>query len=423
MVVTALHIQQSKGMIEFHFGVFVLLALLLYYRDWIPVVAAAATIAVHHFLFYYLQTQGSPIYVVPDASVGWWIIFVHAGYVIVETAVVIWMSYDLRKDYITSAELTSTTKAMMDKDRINLTKRTSGNSDVLMMFNDFTQSINSLVDDVINQSTELRRTSKQIVGVTDNVKAHSDSQQTQTDYIATAVEEMTASAAGVSENADDAANAAKDAQSSAQLCQNSSTDTEKSIMQLEQLIADAADKIASLDNETTQIGTVLDVIRGIAEQTNLLALNAAIEAARAGEQGRGFAVVADEVRSLAQRTQQSTEEIDSMIEALQKGSSSAVQAIESSRTLVDTCVQYTRKTMEQIQQVNLAIDAINQMNQAIATSSSEQSTASNDISSHLSGIVVAGQQTSEEIDRANHIADELLELAEKMDEICHKFES
>lgn len=422
MVMTALHIHQSHGMIEFHFGVFVLLALLLYYRTWEPVVVAAATIAVHHFLFFYLQSSGSSLWILPNTDNAW-IILLHAAYVVVETGVVVWMSIDLKKDFETTAELKCTIENILNDEVIDLSHRTSGGSELMQRFDGYTATVSGLVSQVANNVDELHESSRSLTEVTDVVTEQSTKQQQQTDMIASAVEEMTASAREVSENAGQAASEANAAHENSQACKNSSAQIELNIRQLEQQILSASETIGSLDNETNQIGKLLDVIRGIAEQTNLLALNAAIEAARAGDQGRGFAVVADEVRSLAQRTQSSTSEIDEMINSLQKGSLSAVQAIESSKGLVETCVDSTHKNVELMEAVSQSISQINSMNQLIAHSSSEQSSVSNEVSSNLSVIVESGNMMTEKIKRASQSADELENIASALSTIRSRFKA
>ncbi|MDX1453050.1 MAG: methyl-accepting chemotaxis protein [Oleiphilaceae bacterium] len=421
MVMTALHIQQSQGMIEFHFGVFVLLALLLYYRDWIPVVVAAAVIAVHHVLFYYLQTQGSELRVLPDRDNAWWIIFVHAAYVVVETSIVVWMAHDLRKEFVITSELQQATEHILQGEKIDLSYRTSGDSELLARFDAYTATVASLVNEVSDNTQLLHETSGDLVVVTDTVKQQSSSQREQTDMISSAVEEMTASAKEVAGNASDAAKAADEANRYALDCKRSSEDSENSIRNLEKQVMKAASTISSLDDETKQIGTLLDVIRDIADQTNLLALNAAIEAARAGEQGRGFAVVADEVRTLAQRTQQSTEEIDRMIVNLQNGSKSAVGAIEDSRQLVEEAVGHTKRNLALMVEVTAAVENIDAMNQLIASSAQEQSTVTSEISNNIAMIVESSHTMAEQIAESAEDAQKLEALACQLDILRARF--
>lgn len=423
MVMTSLHIQQSHGMLEYHFGVFVLIALLLYYRDWVPVVAAAATIALHHISFYFLQNGGSGVWLLPTTESGFDIVLLHATYVVVETAVIVWMSIDLKKEYLASSELSSTAQEITHGDYIDLSIRTSGSSELLQDFDRYTESVSELVTQVSTNSESVHLTTEQLVTISTNLQKLASAQQQQTDMIASAVEELTASASEVSANAAQAAEAAEQAYQNSQACRESSTTTENDILNLDQQIASASKTIASLDQETSEIGTLLNVIRGIAEQTNLLALNAAIEAARAGEQGRGFAVVADEVRSLAMRTQQATEQINNMIESLQKGSGTAVTAIESSQNLVRTCVENTHNSLALIEQVEQAINQINEMNQFIAGSANEQSTVTQDISRNLSEIVHSTADITHHIGNSQSMISDLEHNAKQLESVRARFKS
>ena len=423
MVMTSLHIQQSHGMLEFHFGVFVLIALLLYYRDWVPVVAAAATIAVHHISFYFLQNSGSGVWLLPNTENGFNIVLLHAVYVVVESAVIVWMSIDLKKEYMASSELSATTRKITHGDQIDLSIRTSGDTELLQDFDRYTEAVFELVSQVANNSESVHMTTEQLVTISANLQALATTQQQQTDMIASAVEELTASASEVSANAAQAADAAEQAYANSQACRQSSTTTENDILSLDKQIASASATIASLDQETSEIGSLLNVIRGIAEQTNLLALNAAIEAARAGEQGRGFAVVADEVRSLAMRTQQATEQINAMIESLQKGSGTAVHAIETSQSLVRTCVENTHHSLELIEQVEQAINQINEMNQFIAGSANEQSTVTAEISRNLSEIVHSTADMNDHIGNSKAMVSDLDHNAKQLESVRGRFKS
>lgn len=423
MVMTSLHIQQAHGMLEFHFGVFVLLALLLYYRDWVPVVAAAVTIAVHHLSFFFIQANDGGVWLLPSAENGFNIVLLHAVYVVVETAVVVWMSLDLKKEFLASSELSSTARNITRGDQIDLSIRTSGRTELLQDFDVYTESVNELVSRVASNSESVHITAEQLVTISNNLQTLSSTQQQQTDMIASAVEELTASASEVAANAGQAADAAEKAYQNSQACRQSSTTTENDILSLDNQIASAAETIASLDEETTEIGSLLNVIRGIAEQTNLLALNAAIEAARAGEQGRGFAVVADEVRSLAMRTQQATEQINNMIESLQKGSSTAVTAIQASQGLVKTCVDNTHNSLELIEQVEQAINQINEMNQFISTSANEQSTVTAEISQNLSEIVHSASDMNTQIGSSKQMIGDLDHNAKQLESIKSRFKT
>ena len=199
------------------------------------------------------------------------------------------------------------------------------------------------------------------------------------------------------------------------------TATISGIREVSDEVDKAAGVVRQLQEESESIGTVLDVIRGIAEQTNLLALNAAIEAARAGEQGRGFAVVADEVRSLASRTQESTLEINQMIDGIQKGARNAVAAMESGCTHVDSCVQQAEKTGSALDVIAAVVETISNMNIQIASATEEQSSVSEEINRNVVNISDSSeknaalsaqtQKTMEDLTRfANHMRSLVLQF-------------
>jgi methyl-accepting chemotaxis protein len=421
MVMTALHIHQAHGMIEMHFGVFVLLAVLLYYRDWLPIVTAAAVIAVHHLFFFYLQTQGVGLWLLATIENGWWVVFLHAGYVVAESALLIWLSLDLKNDAKQSTEIMQLTDEIIQHDQLNLTLRSTGSTSLLKRFDGFTAEVEQLAKQVGEVAHQLHDDGMLLAKVTHQMNDAAQQQQRETDMIATAVEEMSAAINEVSHNASAAAESASQVDQSAAEATKVSLKTQQAMRHLALQVDEAAQTILSLNEQSTNIGSVLDVIRGIAEQTNLLALNAAIEAARAGEQGRGFAVVADEVRTLAQRTQQSTQEIDRMIESLQKGSASAVQAIESSRNNAEACVGNTDESLQLMEQVSAAIRDINQMNAMIATAASQQTSVIGEVTHNVSNILNASTQAARDSSAAAQSGASLTRLSDQLSGLTKRF--
>ncbi|WP_455234585.1 methyl-accepting chemotaxis protein, partial [Thiogranum longum] len=227
-----------------------------------------------------------------------------------------------------------------------------------------------------------------------NIRVHE--QQSQTDQVATAMHEMSATVQEVARNAAFAAQGTVEARQSTEEGRGVVNETISSIREVATGVEQAAQVINELHSNAADISMIVDVIRGIAEQTNLLALNAAIEAARAGEQGRGFAVVADEVRTLAQRTQQSTQEIQNMVERLQEGASQAVDVMQQGTEKTESSVQRATEAGKALEDIANVIGKINDMNTQIAAASEEQSAVAEEINSNIAKINELGQNTADE---------------------------
>lgn len=421
MVMAALHIHQSHGMIEFHFGVFVLLALLLFYRDWVPVVCGAVTIAIHHISFFYLQQSGVGVWILANDNLGFSIILIHAGYVVVETVVLAYMCFQLNKEATQSAEMMNVISNAVSGEKIDISGRTSGATELLAQYNVYAEGVELLVRQVGHAIEQLSRNGSSLKSVIVNINDSSNRQFNESDMVASSVEEMTAAIAGVSSNADIAAGSAVKASDSILNCKTINEKASRDIQSMSTVILEAVNTIERLNKNTESISQVIDVIRGVAEQTNLLALNAAIEAARAGEQGRGFAVVADEVRSLAQRTQEATTEINTMITELQKESISAVEVIQRSNTHVDSCVDNIEKSLELVTIVNTVISEINDMSTLIATSAVEQLAVTKEIGENITSIVNIGQSVVQESRVASEASDELQEISSSLSNLSGNF--
>ncbi len=287
-------------------------------------------------------------------------------------------------------------------------------SELARGFNLFAAKMHEMVSKLTEITGHLAQASQRLTVVTEETQLGVERQSKQTDQVATAVNEMSATGGEVAKNAQSAADAAKDADNAANSGRKVVGETIDSIDALAGEVDKAANVIDNLAKDSEQIGGVLDVIRGIAEQTNLLALNAAIEAARAGEQGRGFAVVADEVRTLASRTQQSTAEIQEMIERLQSGAKDAVKVMDVSRDKANTTVEQAAKAGSSLEKINTAVETINERNTQIASAAQQQSQVAEEVNqnvveiSEVTDLTAAGaQQTASASNELNDLADQL----------------
>lgn len=290
-----------------------------------------------------------------------------------------------------------------------------------LYFNSFLDKIHNAISSVNNASKQLSASAKELSSITDTTKGSIDNQQIETEQVATAINEMAATVSEVARSATDAAGATHDADEQATEGKKIVTLSIEYIHVLVDDIEEASNVINLLRTDSENIGSVLDVIQGIAEQTNLLALNAAIEAARAGEQGRGFAVVADEVRTLASRTQESTTEIKSIIDNIQIGAEKAVSAMEKGRQQVQQSVEKTTEAGSSLELITEAVAKINMMNTQIASAAEEQNAVAEEINININKISDHTAQTASGAQTTQMASTELESISSQLDELMTHF--
>ena len=417
MVMAALHIQQSHGMVEMHFSVFVLLAFLLYYRDWLPIVCAAVLIAAHHVGFFILQQQGVAVELMVEGS-GWPVLLVHAAYVVAETLVLLVLAHSGALEAAAGEDLRRTSERLLGNGTtIDLAYRSPSRSNLAGRFNHFIGLLDRLVSRVVAASDELRGTSHSLSESTGQLSCAGENLVDISQRMGDAVEQLSQAVGCVSSGAEQAAEMAHDADADAGAGVSALAETQKCIRALADDMQLGSESILALAADTQQIGQVLDVIRAVAEQTNLLALNAAIEAARAGEAGRGFAVVADEVRQLAQRTQQATGEIQSMIAKLQAGAERSVAVMQRSQDEVTVCVEHTERTVVLLDRVHCSVEAI----KSIGASTRSQLATADEVERLIALARTIATDTAQGAADVAEESQRLEQLAGNLGELCTNF--
>lgn len=319
-------------------------------------------------------------------------------------------------------------RAVMDqvrtKEDLTLRASVSGRDEVSSMadnFNRLLEDFQTIIREVLGSTDRLSTASEELSSITDQTSVAMREQLLETDQVATAVEEMSATVQEVASNTTRTARATEEAEQSAARGKQVVGETTHGIAGLADEVKRASAVVEQLAQESAGIGKVLDVINAIAEQTNLLALNAAIEAARAGEQGRGFAVVADEVRTLAKRTQDATGEIESMIGRLQGGAREAVNVMEVGRKRADQTVASAAAADSALDAINATVSTIHQMSQQIAAAAEEQGAVAQEVARNVGVIKQNADTTGESVHHIASASEELSQLAHHLHKHVMRF--
>ncbi|PKF62306.1 methyl-accepting chemotaxis protein [Psychromonas sp. psych-6C06] len=288
-------------------------------------------------------------------------------------------------------------------------------------FNSFISKIHSIVGDVANTSIEVRQASSTIYQDANQSKVVAQAQRDIATQVATAINEMGSTIAEIASNASHASQVTNQSSDQASEAQSIVDQSTQSILAMAKNMDSVSTNISSLAQKSSAISSVIDVIRGISEQTNLLALNAAIEAARAGEQGRGFAVVADEVRSLAKRTSDSTDEINQMITQLQNESQLAVESVADTKKSAEVGVQSAQKTDQALNEIVQNIQQISDLNTQVATATEEQSVVINEINTHVHSISDSSEESANSAANIATSSESLSLMAKDLDRLVRSF--
>jgi len=430
MSLMAISVQQSNGLGEGHFLFFLGFTILIRYKDIVPLFVFVLLTVVHHLSLTYCQSVGAELWDQPIILFSWGEgtgiglfapLVYHVVFAVISLIVSTYYIFEANKGFVESNLVIG---AIENAAQGDLSQGIDGGdikSEMITQVDEFLlrlQQIFSQINIVVAQlATQAAQT---------NQSAHSraeqaSSQQNEVAKVTTAVKEMATATHDIASNAEQTALASNDTVETSEAGGKIANTCQISITELAKHVEQASTIIAELDRDSQKISSIVQTISGIAEQTNLLALNAAIEAARAGEQGRGFAVVADEVRVLSQRTHSSTVEITTMISSLQSSTNSAVETMGGCHELATNGVNETEQATESFENIVVAIKHISDMATQIATAAEQQSSVINDINHTTDSISEVSAQFSLEAEQGIEQSVALEQEAKKLDEVVSYF--
>lgn len=395
---TALHIQQTYGLIEMHFEIFTILAFLSFYRDWKVIASSTIVVAIHHILFFILQSNGQAVFIFEEGHVQFHILLIHAVFAVIEGVVLMYMANKNGREARAAFILTKNVSHIMQhKDHLDLRASSLTKSDDIKEFSALLDAIRVL----IKQSSGL---SEDAVSVTNKVQLSSlelvessEISVKQVGYIHQSIQEILLAVNSITILTEQADQISTDAERKTTETADSITHARKGIETLRDNLSNAAKTIQALSEKCQNISSVMQSIKSVAEQTNLLALNAAIESARAGEHGRGFAVVADEVRQLAIKSKVSAEEIETITATLISSASNSVSQMNDCVTMVDNAVTASTENVSTIKGVSSHIADVSNKVRQISAASKQQLALSTTIENATEQLTNSSQNEAEHV--------------------------
>lgn len=394
-LITALHIHQTFGMIEVHFQIFVLLAFLIFYRDWLVIATATAVVAVHHVLFFFLQTNGVQVMVFAEGRDTFGLLVIHAIYAIAEGGILMYVASRSFNSALASLKLSRAIDDILkDPEHLDLTVELEGTNGDGQSFRQFMNAVRDLIIQTRQVGSALHEVSLHVAELSNAMTNSLHETSNYVESIATEAEQMSSTTADVSSNASSVNSTATQTKDLSTNAKQTIMESNEDVTQLSTDLVDTSATINALSEKCDRISQVMEAIKVISEQTNLLALNAAIESARAGEHGRGFAVVADEVRSLSIKTRESVEEISEVSQALITDGKTSVTQMQQCLQSAERAMKASSDAVAMIEDVQQAIANVEFSISDVAGSAEQQLAASISIASSAQQLTNLSQKES-----------------------------